>query len=166
MPKEHETPFDHPTPSRRNWVCSAWATVLAFFTGGANAATNLSINQVSGPASLAGTVVVVLPNGKLASAIVGSGLSLAITTPITLSAPASAGPSFADVETPSGTVDANNLIFTLVKAPVPPQSLAFFRNGLKQRAGGNDFVLSGSTVTFNPASAPQVGDLLEANYRF
>jgi hypothetical protein len=73
--------------------------------------------------------------------------------------------NFADAETPGGTVDGVNTIFTLAFTPSPGISLQFVRNGLVQSPGGIDFDLSGNTVTFIPAATPQVDDILRAWYR-
>lgn len=73
-------------------------------------------------------------------------------------------PNFGDSETPAGTIDGTNRFFTLTAAPNPPASLALFRNGLLQIAG-NDYLLGGQTITFNPGSTPELGDVLDAFYR-
>jgi hypothetical protein len=49
-------------------------------------------------------------------------------------------------------------------APSPATSLQLFRNGLLQKAG-LDFTLTGSSISFQPGSVPQPGDLLQASYR-
>jgi hypothetical protein len=73
-------------------------------------------------------------------------------------------PRFVDMETPSGVVDGSNRSFSLAQAPEPVTSLSLFRNGLLLKQG-LDYVLSGSTVVFTAAAAPQPGDVLTANYR-
>lgn len=72
--------------------------------------------------------------------------------------------SFKDSESPSGIVDGSNTAFTLSAAPSPATSLAVYRNGILQKVG-QDFALSGSTVTFVTAGTPQPGDTLLASYR-
>ena len=72
--------------------------------------------------------------------------------------------SFLDGDSPSGMVNGTNTTFTLSQAPSPSTSLSLYRNGIMQKAG-QDFTLSGSTVTFAPANTPQVGDTLLASYR-
>jgi len=73
-------------------------------------------------------------------------------------------PVFVDLETPNGTMNGSNAAFTLSMAPNPAASLLLFRNGLLQRAGV-DFTLTGSSLSFQPGSVPQPGDLLQASYR-
>ena len=72
--------------------------------------------------------------------------------------------SFTDAETPSGTINGLNTAFTLAAAPSPANSLELYRNGLAMQSSV-DFTLSGSTITFQPASVPQPGDVLQAFYR-
>lgn len=68
-------------------------------------------------------------------------------------------------ETPSGVVDGVNTVFTLTKNPKPLNSLLLFLNGVKLREGaGNDYTLSGKTITFESGMIPETGDLLIANY--
>ena len=72
--------------------------------------------------------------------------------------------NFSDDETPAGVVDGVNKIFTLTHSPSPVGSLELFNNGLMQDAGGDDFTLSGSTITF--VVAPTLGSTLIAWYRY
>jgi hypothetical protein len=74
------------------------------------------------------------------------------------------GPLFADGETPAGSTDGVNLVYTLSGAPVPAESLALYRNGVLQKAGF-DYTLGEKTITFFSAAAPAPGDVLQAYYR-
>ncbi|MCC6362088.1 MAG: hypothetical protein IT165_01110 [Bryobacterales bacterium] len=76
----------------------------------------------------------------------------------------SSSPGFVDGEIPAGTLSGANAVFTLANAPNPGNSLQLFRNGVLQKPG-LDFNLSGNTITFQPGSYPQSGDLLIASYR-
>lgn len=69
-----------------------------------------------------------------------------------------------DGEVPQGVLSGANTIFTLAGTPTPPESLKVFRNGVLQR-GAVDYVISGNTIQFFPASIPQPDDLLVADYR-
>ena len=73
-------------------------------------------------------------------------------------------PVFVDMETPYGTVNGNNTIFTLSQAPNPASSLHLFRNGILQKPS-LDYVVNGNAVTFLNVSTPQTGDQLSASYR-
>lgn len=69
------------------------------------------------------------------------------------------------LETPGGTIDGVNDTFTLAKTPVG--KIMLFSNGVLQDPGsGNDYQLSGVTITFEPGSIPQTGDKLLVTYRY
>ncbi|MEP7363017.1 MAG: hypothetical protein ABI972_07170 [Acidobacteriota bacterium] len=74
------------------------------------------------------------------------------------------GPIFRDGETPTGTVNGTNSVFTLSAQPGPASSLLLYRNGLLQKTG-IDYTLSGSTITFLSGATPQAGDILVGVYR-
>lgn len=68
-------------------------------------------------------------------------------------------------EVPAGAVNGVNAVFTLSRTPIIPATLAIYKNGIKQRPGsGNDFTLSGATVTFEAGAIPSGADLIEAAY--
>jgi hypothetical protein len=75
-----------------------------------------------------------------------------------------AAANFADDETPVGTINGTNLVFTLATAPNPATSLRLYRNGIIMAQGG-DYTLNGSSITFITASTPRTGDSLAAYYR-
>src|SRR3990167_5999953 len=65
--------------------------------------------------------------------------------------------------TPTGSVNGSNKVFTLASSPTPAASLELRLNGITLKSGaGNDFTLSGSTITM--AVAPASGDVLTATY--
>lgn len=72
--------------------------------------------------------------------------------------------SFADGETPAGTINSSNKIFTLAHVPSPASSLQLYLNGALQQSAGGDYTLSSLTITFN--SAPLTGSILLAWYRY
>ena len=74
-------------------------------------------------------------------------------------------PLFIDDQTPQGTVDGANTIFSLSSPPLPLLSLRLYKNGdlLQQNT---DYTLSGTTITFaSTRVTPQPGDALLAFYR-
>jgi len=73
-------------------------------------------------------------------------------------------PSFVDAEAPAGIVDGSNTVFGLSAVPDPVSSLAVYRNGMLQKIG-QDYAVSGSTVTFVAPATPLPGDTLLASYR-
>ena len=68
---------------------------------------------------------------------------------------------FIDDETPSGTVNGSNTIFTISLTPATG-SLKVYRGGTRQRVT-EDYTLSGTTITFT--IAPVVGEILLCDYR-
>jgi hypothetical protein len=74
--------------------------------------------------------------------------------------------SYSDAEVPSGSVNGTNATFTLANAPNPAASLQLVKNGQVLQAGGFDYTLSGSTITFVTTTIPSTGDLLQAWYRY
>lgn len=65
-------------------------------------------------------------------------------------------------ETPSGTVNGSNLVFTLANTPESGTEQVFL-NGLLQDAGsGNDYTISGGTITMQ--NAPDTGDKIRVTY--
>ena len=92
--------------------------------------------------------------GAIEEISIGSGLSMSAGT---LSASGGGGGS-PTRETPSGTINGSNVTFTLTATPT---LLLFYRNGMLQLPGsGNDYTISGSTITM--AVAPLTGTVLEA----
>jgi hypothetical protein len=75
---------------------------------------------------------------------------------------ASSGHTHVCGETPTGAIDGSNATFTLAQAPSPAASLLLFLSGLLQSPGGNDFTLSGATITF--VDPPASGSALLAHY--
>lgn len=71
--------------------------------------------------------------------------------------------SFADDETPTGTLDGVNVTFTIANAPSPAGSLQLYANGILQYRG-TDYTLSSTTITFT--NAPSANALLRTWYRF
>lgn len=73
--------------------------------------------------------------------------------------------TFVDDDIPQGTIDGNNLTFTLGAQPTPALSLKLFKNGILLQQN-TDYTLNGATITFASTSVtPQPGDTLCAYYR-
>jgi hypothetical protein len=73
-------------------------------------------------------------------------------------------PAFVDGETPAGSINGSNTVFTLASAPSPASGLQLYRNGLLLKLG-SDYTLTGNAITFAAASVPQVDDVLLSSYR-
>ena len=73
--------------------------------------------------------------------------------------------SFVDNEIPTGTINGVNAVFTLASTPVAG-SVHLYKNGMRMTPGtGNDFTISGSTITFESGAIPLTNDTLLADYR-
>ena len=72
--------------------------------------------------------------------------------------------AFVDSESPAGIVDGSNTVFAISATPDPAGSLAVYRNGMLQKAG-QDYTVTGATLTFASGATPQPGDTLLASYR-
>jgi hypothetical protein len=72
--------------------------------------------------------------------------------------------NFSPPETPGGTIDGVNLIFTISAAPNPSTSLSLYVNGIYQRQGAQYTVAAssagGGVITFISGSQPQVGAVI------
>ena len=65
-------------------------------------------------------------------------------------------------EVPTGLINSSNVDYDVANTPATG-TLQVFLNGLQQEPGsGNDYTLSGVTITF--AVAPETGDILIVNY--
>jgi hypothetical protein len=66
-------------------------------------------------------------------------------------------------EVPTGTINGSNVTFTLANTPVAVDSVQVFLNGIVQiRGAGEDYTLSGNTITF--ITAPATGQSLRVVY--
>ncbi len=78
---------------------------------------------------------------------------------------ASGQSSFVDNQTPNGTINGVNLVFSLGSVPSPASSLRLYKNGILLMQSV-DYTVSGSAITFlNARSAPTAGDSLVSFYR-
>ena len=70
---------------------------------------------------------------------------------------------FVTREVPSGTINSTNVTFTLANTPVVGTECIFLNGILQNSGGGNDYTISGATITF--ASAPETGSVILVNYQ-
>lgn len=66
-------------------------------------------------------------------------------------------------EVPSGSINGSNTAFTLAFTPQAGSEHVFLNGILQESGAGNDYTISGSTITY--LSAPQTGDKLHVSYR-
>ena len=123
---------------------------------------DLGARPLKGPGYAAGRVAIVNPFGSLESA--GGSPSDCVRVDGSSGPCGAASPSFVDGDTPTGIVDGANTTFTLSGVPDPASSLAFYRNGVLQKAA-QDYTANANSIQFVAAAAPQPGDTLLASYR-
>lgn len=70
---------------------------------------------------------------------------------------------YIDDETPVGSVNGTNTIFTISRTPVPTESLKIYVNGQRMRIT-EDYTLSVKTITFN--TAPPTGSIILVDLRY
>lgn len=67
-------------------------------------------------------------------------------------------------ESPTGTINGVNTTFTLAATPVAGTEEVYV-NGILQNSGaGNDYTISGATITFLSGAIPQTGDVIRVTY--
>jgi len=136
-------------------------------TSGSNAATVAKINGTSITTnSAADQTVVTTASATGTWATLPNGVVQYSTGTHSFSAATVLSGTFADAETPSGTIDGSNAVFTLAHTPSPAGSLQLYKNGQQMIAGGADYTLATATATFTASAKPQTGDVLIAFYRY
>jgi hypothetical protein len=66
-------------------------------------------------------------------------------------------------ETPTGLVNGANTTFTLAATPTAGTEEVFLNGILQEPGAGNDYTISGATITY--LTAPATGDRIRVNYR-
>ena len=70
---------------------------------------------------------------------------------------------FVTREVPSGSINGSNVTFTLANTPTAGTECVFLNGLLQNVGGGNDYTISGATITFN--TAPESGSVILVNYQ-
>lgn len=70
--------------------------------------------------------------------------------------------TFVENEVPTGAVNGSNVTFTLLNTPIVG-SVKLYINGIRLKAAGVGYTISGSTITM--VLAPETGDILLVDYR-
>jgi hypothetical protein len=134
-------------------------------TSGSNAVTCAKINGTTVPVnSAADQALITTASATGGYATLPNGVVQYSTSTHTFSLASVLTGTFADNETPSGSINSSNVTFTLAHTPSPAGSLNCFENGIQQRAGGADFTLATATITY--VAAPTTGSTLICNYRY
>ena len=67
-------------------------------------------------------------------------------------------------ETPSGTVNGSNDTFTLANTPITGTEHVYLNGILQDAGGGNDYTISGATITFQSGAIPVSGSKVRVSY--
>jgi phage-related tail fiber protein len=67
-------------------------------------------------------------------------------------------------EVPSGLINGTNAVFALANAPLAGKEMIFLNGQLLEPGAGNDYTISGTTLTM--LSTPAVGDIIRATYYY
>jgi len=126
---------------------------------------SLGILSTLGFLTLVGASTLIKPSQIKSGGVIGSFSLTSINGVVAWTAITT--PNFSDAETPSGTINGTNTTFTLAHADAATgNSLILTLNGIVLQGNGNDYTLSGNTITFGPSTIPQNGDTLQAWYRY
>lgn len=70
--------------------------------------------------------------------------------------------NFVTNETPAGSVNGSNTVFTLANTPVAGTVQVYLNGLLQDVGGGNDYTISGTSITFG--TAPLTGEKVRVHY--
>lgn len=93
----------------------------------------------------------------------GQVLTATSSTTATWQSPAGA-PTFVTRETPTGLVNGSNTSYTLANTPIAGSEMLFLNGVLQDPGAGQDYTISGNTITY--LTAPATGDKLRISYRY
>lgn len=147
----------------------AWQTITGDVTISAGGVTTISAQAVTPPKlarQTAGTIAIGQGAGAdIAFQAISGDATLAASGALTVNVSTILSNHYVRYEVPSGTINGTNVTFTLANTPIA-NTTDVYLNGVWQQVGvGNDYTISGSTVTFN--SAPKGGgnpDLVTVKY--
>jgi len=122
--------------------------------------SDTALRPIEGPGYTTSVVARINAQGQLEGVTGDAGACVLVDG---TTGPCSVVPGFVDGETPLGTIDGTNSVFTLANVP-DGASLMLFRNGLYM-SRGIDYTLNDQTISFVSGGIPQPADGLIASYR-
>jgi hypothetical protein len=96
-----------------------------------------------------------------AGTLLSTGGSVSLGSSVTLNVNTA---KFVVNETPSGTVNGSNDTFTLAASPISGKEQIFINGILMEPGSGNDYTISGATITFLSGAIPLTGSKVRACY--
>lgn len=153
-------------------------TGSAFNVGAGNSSITVNADSVQvnlGDASLevssglrvkqgsAGQVYIANASGVLTpTTLSGDVASVSGTGAVTLDSGVVKATNYVVRESPSGSVNGSNTTFTLAHTPISGTEQVFLNGILQEPGSGNDYTISGSTITY--LTAPGTGDRIRVTY--
>lgn len=110
----------------------------------------------------AGQLMVAGATGVAAFTTLSGDATLSSAGALTLASTVAKKADFINNETPTGAVNGSNTAFGLANTPATGTLMLFLNGQLLEVGAGNDFTLSGATITM--LQVPQTGDKLRATY--
>lgn len=126
-------------------------------------------NGGTGLATTPGNGQLLIGNGSAYTlATITAGANITVTNgagSITIATTALASSNFVTREVPTGSVNGSNASFALANTPTTGSEEVYVNGVLQNAGGGNDYTISGATITFQTGAIPQTGDIVLVNYR-
>jgi hypothetical protein len=145
-------------------IGSAAGTWDAAYTsaGGSGSVTTVSVvstNGFAGSVANASTTPAITISTTITGLLKGNGTAISAAT---LGSDYVDNASFITRETPTGTVNGSNTSFSLANTPTAGTELVFLNGMLQEPGSGNDYTISGATITY--LAAPASGDKIRVSY--
>lgn len=131
---------------------------------GSGTVTTISVastNGFTGSVATATTTPVVTVATSITGVLKGNGTAISAASS-TAGADYVNAANFITRETPSGTVNGSTTSFGLANTPIAGTESVFQNGILQEPGGGNDYTISGATITY--LTAPVTGDKLRVSY--
>jgi hypothetical protein len=110
----------------------------------------------------AGQVYVANASGVLTPVTLSGDATVTSAGVLTVSSSVMKSTNYITRETPSGSVNGSNTSFTLANTPIAGSESVFLNGILQEPGSGNDYTISGSTITY--LAAPATGDKVRVTY--
>jgi hypothetical protein len=130
--------------------------------GGTGTVTTVSVvsaNGFAGTVANAGTTPAITMQTSVTGMLKGNGTAISAAV---LGTDYMAPSDFVIRETPTGLINGSNTTFTLANTPIANTEQVFQNGLLLQPLAGNDYTISGATITM--LTAPPTGDKILVTY--
>ncbi len=143
-------------------TAGTWDAAYSSTTAGTGSVTSVSVvsaNGFAGSVATATTTPAITVSTSITGVLKGNGTAISAASAGTdYIAPS----SVITRETPSGAVNSSNTTYTLANTPIAGTEQVFLNGILQEPSAGNDYTISGATITY--LTAPATGDRLRVTY--